>query len=259
MSDSRKHHTISIAFTHRQEGRKRQPAQETVFDSYANQHYRLELDGRLFQLAPVDQETQLPETEERPVAPGFIISAWNPNGDPAFENDNNDANEQLERDLAHFTYTPLVTLARNSRWIERSFLVQGINRDKAIELARKYGQKGLVALTDNTLEVILVDEPTPANSQTLKVIELPVAPCPLMLEFEAENECRPYGGPYGSAAIEAAAVWSFQSKLLIGALGCSVCQKPSQPYRQRSGAIAIRPAAVPSRFGGWQWMPRKEA
>jgi hypothetical protein len=259
MPDSRKHHTISIAFTHRQEGRKRQPAQETVFDSYANQHYRLELDGRLFQLAPVDQKTQLPETAERPLAPGFIISAWNPNGDPAFENDNDDANDRLELDLARFTYTPLVTLARNSRWIEHSFLVHGINREKAIDLARKYGQKGLVALTDTTLEVILVDEPTPANSQTLKVIELPTAPCPLMLEFEAEKECHPYGGPWTSSSIEAAAIWSFQSKLLIGALGCSVCQKPSQPYRQRSGAIAIRPAAVPSRFGGWQWMPRKEA
>ena len=254
MSDSRKDHTISIAFTHRQEGRKRQPAQESVFDSYANQHYRLNLGGRLFQLAPVDQKTQLPETDERPVAPGFIISAWNPNGDPAFENDNDDANDRLERDLARFTYTPLVTLARNSRWIEHSFLVHGINRDKAIELARKYGQKGLVALTDTSLEVILVDAPTPANSQPLKVIELPVAPCPLMLEFEAEKECRPYGGPWTSSSIEAAAIWSFQSKLLINALGCSACQQPDQPYRQRTGAIAINRAAVPSRFGGWQWM-----
>jgi hypothetical protein len=78
-----------------------------------------------------------------------------------------------------------------------------------------------------------------------------------MLEFEAEKECAPYGGPYGSAAIEAAAIWSFQGKLLINALGCSVCQQPGQPYRRRTGAIAINPAAVPSRFGGWQWMSRE--
>ncbi len=255
MPDNRKHHTISIAFTHDLAANAdRKPPQESVFDSYANQHYRLKLDGRLFQIAPIDQPTQLPETDERPVAPGYIISAWNPNGDPALENDNDEANDRLEQDLAGFSYTPLVTLARNSRWIERSFLVHGINRKKAVSLARKYGQKGLVALTDRTLEVILVDEPTPENSKTLKVIELPAAPCPLMLEFDAENECRPYGGPWTSSSIHAAAIWGFQSKLLVNALGCSACQKPEQPYRQRTGATAINRAAVPSRFGGWQWM-----
>lgn len=65
-----------------------------------------------------------------------------------------------------------------------------------------------------------------------------------------EDWCKRYGGPWTSSSMTAALVWETHRKMLVEALGCTVCHGGPVAMGSPGGS---RDLFVPTREGGWQW------
>jgi hypothetical protein len=87
--------------------------------------------------------------------------------------------------------------------------------------------------------------------------ELTTFKCPARYPAENNSKCTMVGGPYGSAAIHAAAIWSTTRAIFLKRLGCTPCNKGREHIGGPGGeAILVREPHMPSRFGGFQWPVR---
>jgi hypothetical protein len=235
---------------------RREPAQETLIASYYHQQYRLG-DLEIKQTDEPDPNTNIN---------GFIITAWNPFGKPTSESENLRLNEELREKLTkkELSFEPIVTLASNWRWLEDSFLVTNIELEQAEKLATDFGQLAFVQLNGNEALIRLTRNANFMNlDKKLLVItnitskELTTFKCPARYPAENNSKCTMVGGPYGSAAIHAAAIWSTTRAIFLKRLGCTPCNKGREHIGGPGGeAILVREPHMPSRFGGFQWPVR---
>jgi hypothetical protein len=232
---------------------KRFPAQETLLGSYLHQQYRF---GNL-SLTETEEET-----EDHNVN-GFIFTAWNQFGQPTQEEQNLKQNEELKAflDEKQFKYEPILTLASNYRWLEDAYLVKGINNLDAENIATAFGQLAFVTLNENKAIVRLTTNasfmglPRDTRLETfISTKEVTYNHCPARYPAADENKCKMIGGPYGSAAIHASAIWSTTRAIFLKRLGCTPCNKGTQPVNGPGGGpILLNQPELPSRFGGFQW------
>jgi hypothetical protein len=235
---------------------RREPAQETLVASYYHQQYRFG-DLEIKQTDEPDPNTNIN---------GFIITAWNPFGKPTSESENLRLNEQLREKLVakNINFEPIVTLASNWRWLEDSYLVTNIEIEQAEKLATDFGQLAFVQLKGNEALIRLTRNANFMNlDKKLLVIsnitskELTTFKCPARYPAENNSKCTMVGGPYGSAAIHAAAIWSTTRAIFLKRLGCTPCNKGREHIGGPGGeAILVREPHMPSRFGGFQWPVR---
>ena len=235
---------------------RREPAQETLIASYYHQQYRFG-DLEIKQTDEPDPNTNIN---------GFIITAWNPFGKPASESENLNFNDKLRETLENknLIFESIVTLASNWRWLEDSYLITGIEKEEAEKLATDFGQLAFVQLRGNEAIIRLTRN---ANFMDLdskllvttyiKAKELTTFKCPARYPAEDNDKCKMIGGPYGSAAIHASAIWSTTRTIFLKRLGCTPCNKGREQVGGPGGQpMLVREPHMPSRFGGFQWPVR---
>jgi hypothetical protein len=233
--------------------RKRFPAQETLLGSYINQQYRF-------------QDKEITPSETRTInhfLNGVILTAWNKFGQPTEEQQNLIQNEHLKQHLEErkLKYEPILTLASNFRWLEDSYLVEGLTFHQAEDIATAYGQLAFVILHDNKAVVRLTTNASfmglPRDTELTTFVtmkEVGYNHCPARYQANDKTKCTMVGGPYGSAAIHAAGIWGTTRKQFVSRLGCTPCNaKPNATVPPKDGAILVSEPDMPSRFGGFQW------
>lgn len=228
---------------------KRFPAQETLIGSYLHQLYRIQ--G--FELKESETETSEHDLD------GVILTAWNQFGKPTEEAENLENNQKVREHLEkrNLNFESILTLASNYRWLEDAFLVKGLTFQQAEDIATAFGQLAFITLHENKATLRLTTNASfmgrsrgYEESFYLSKREVTYNHCPARFPANDDSKCRQIGGPFGSAAIHAAAIWSSTRKQFLSRVGCTPCQTPPEP---RSGAILVHEPEVPSRFGGFQW------
>jgi hypothetical protein len=152
-------------------------------------------------------------------------------------------------------------LASNFRWLEDSFLVEGLTFKQAEDIATAFGQLAFITLEKNKATVWLTTNASfmglPRETElstNIQVTEITYNHCPARYPANDENKCTMVGGPFGSAAIHAAGIWSTTRKQFLTRLGCTPCNtKPQSPVTPKDGSILLSEPDMPSRFGGFQW------
>ena len=228
---------------------KRFPAQETLIGSYLHQIYRFQI----LELKESKTKTGNHNLD------GVILTAWNQFGKPTQEAENLELNEGLKAHLEkrNLEFEPILTLASNYRWLEDAFLVKGLTFQQAEDIATAYGQLAFITFQGNKATLRLTTNASfmglpreYEESVYLSTREVTYNHCPARFPAMDENKCTPIGGPFGSAAIHASAIWSVTRQQFRSRLGCTPCQTPPAPT---SGAILVHQPDMPSRFGGFQW------
>jgi hypothetical protein len=95
------------------------------------------------------------------VASSAFITAWNPGSEPLAREINDARNEALAREVAARGFASLegVGHSPDRDWCEESHLILGIDRNAALELARKYGQVAFLhAGVEGVPELVLCAE-----------------------------------------------------------------------------------------------------
>ena len=233
--------------------RKRFPAQETLLGSYLHQQYRF----RNLELVPTDEATAKHNLN------GVILTAWNKFGQPTEEQINERQNQELKEHLVKrsLKIEPILTLASNFRWLEESFYVEGLTFQQAEDIATAYGQLAFVTFTENKATIKLTTNASfmglPRDTElttNIKVNEVTFYHCPARYPANDKKRCQMVGGPFGSAAIHASAIWQTTRDQFVKRLGCTPCNRePNLTKGPGGGAILVSQPDIPSRFGGFQW------
>lgn len=232
---------------------KRFPAQETLIGSYLHQLYKI----NNLDLTPTRKRTKNHNLN------GVILTAWNQFGKPTDEDENVKNNEKLKEffEKHNIEYEPILTLASNYRWLEDAYLVKNINQERAEDIATAFGQLAYITLEANkailrlTTNASFMGLPRETEHETfIKVTTETYNHCPARFPAKDDSVCRQVGGPFGSAAIHAAGIWSTTRSQFVRRLGCTPCNKGKAPVNGPGGsAILLQEPCMPSRFGGFQW------
>ena len=232
--------------------RKRYPAQESLFGSYLHQQYLF----RNLKLTPTDKEETLNLN-------GVILTAWNQFGQPTEEQQNEKQNQKLKEHLEKRSLNPepILTLASNFRWLEDSYFVEGLTFQQAEDIATAFGQLAFITLKYNkailrlTTNASFLGLPWETELTTfIKAEEITYKHCPARYPANDKQKCTMVGGPFGSAAIHAAAIWQTTRDQFVKRLGCTPCNRPANLAQgPGGGAILVSQPNMPSRFGGFQW------
>jgi hypothetical protein len=95
-------------------------------------------------------------TEARREAVFHVITAFNPFSEPRSLEENQAANRELERILvqAGKTHRPAVNRAPGGGWEEPGFLVEGLTREEARELGRRFRQHAVFEMEEKKLRIV---------------------------------------------------------------------------------------------------------
>jgi hypothetical protein len=95
-------------------------------------------------------------TEARRKEVLHVITAFNPLSEPRPLEENQAANRELERILvqAGKTHRPAVNRAPDGDWEEPGFAVEGLSREEARELGRRFGQHAVFEIEENELRIV---------------------------------------------------------------------------------------------------------
>ena len=92
-----------------------------------------------------------------------FLTAWNPGSVPLTAEENRRRQAQLVQDLRDYEVLPGEGIGDDPSWEpERSLMVLGISRGKAVTLAQKYGQLAIVVGTRQIAPKLVPCAPTPA-------------------------------------------------------------------------------------------------
>lgn len=229
----------------------------SVMDSYAKNRVVVFLDGEARWLTAGEHLRE--STMDKAVkqgddnSPAFTyISAWNPDGKPSTLEQNQEQHEDLVAylDTRGIAWVPAATVGSANEWFEQGVVMVNIDPDVAYDLAWKYQQEGWIILGDSyqTVTRFAVNEVQEFSLTHLK----PDAPlCPVMRVGFEGKACRMVGGPYGSAAMEAAAYWNLHRRIGTTVLGCGVCGRQRDVDNSCSPVIYLREMFIASRHGGY--------
>jgi Protein of unknown function (DUF3293) len=240
-------------------GDRAQPRQAPQ-KSYATNRLALIIDGRATWLS-----TQAPATATEPPLKGSAtadiagdakqrtysyISAWNPRGGAATFEENQDWHWDLVDDVENLgvEYLDAVTMAQHGEWIEHGLALIDVDISVADELAKKYLQSAWIHI-DSTWQVHSCAEDVEAASFSWSQEAPGPVTCPVRNIGAHVDRCVEIGGPWGSAAMEASAVWRHHRDIATNLLGCGVCGL----VRDDEGGypITLRTICLGSRHGGY--------
>lgn len=227
----------------------RNPAHQPVADSYAQQWYRVTLNGVDYEIRPTASD----ELDHLPIARCFIISAWNPRGAALTFEENQNLHKKLRTKLESVGGDLLeaVTFAADGSWFESAWFVQGLKADVALDIAAQFEQLAIVRWDREGLHVLPLDSAVvPASTTRWTLTRLESRPCPMKL-LERDSECTPAGGPWVSKSMAVGAVWHEHRRQVLSLVGCGVCDSGQRPLAGSNGQPILLSNVLPSsRFGG---------
>ena len=205
----------------------------------------------------------MPRTHASPFArpPKWRVTAWNPLGDVCtLAHNTSRSDDLLQRLVATGVVVAEVlrTTPPDRSWIEDTIVFSGLDEAAVLAVAREFGQPAVTAWQDTFLTVVptgLVDD-IPLVTREV-VVELQPRTCPMRIDDVEGSTCAMHGGPYGSRAIHASAVWKTHRDLLLPLLACDACEGGTQPtlgpLGKAGGPILLRDVGLASRYGGYVW------
>lgn len=225
--------------------------------SYAEQQYFLVRDRRWL-LRP---SLALQVDACRWSLPVHLVSAWSPNGVGSTLRECLTAQQRLRdavRELGATVVEQAAASPADQCWYEGTLLVRGLDDYTAQALALEHGQAATVRWDADALTVI----PTGLRSEirasrsAWTLAPLTGRSCPMRRDDDPTGRCVPHGGPFGSTAIHAAALWGAHRRLAMRLLGCDPCRDGAEPAWGRWGrgtARSLSDEVLGSRYGSWTW------
>lgn len=246
-------------------GARRAP-REPVLRSYLTNRVCVDTEDGRFWLEPCDV---IPAGSALPKAiadllPFTITSAWNPAGRPTTLEENRGLDrrfqQSFDRDVAP---VPAVAVARDGTWFESSWLVAGGSISEAQDLLQRTQQAAAIHLTASEWIVVEADrdDGVPWRHTTWRVVA-DLGACPVRRFGARAGLCKMHGGPWVSASIEAAGVWTVHRQVAIELLSCPVCQNGAEPVLGPTansrvslgqGPIHLNTVLLGSRYGGYAY------
>jgi hypothetical protein len=100
--------------------------------------------------------------------PAHVITAWNPGSIQRSRTANRAANTELRELLVRHGGSPRMVIGESpdGRWREESYLVTGLTRVRAAEIAGLFGQRGIFELDERVLRVV-------RSSDASEMVEVP--------------------------------------------------------------------------------------
>ncbi|MGI8722650.1 MAG: T3SS (YopN, CesT) and YbjN peptide-binding chaperone 1 [Geodermatophilaceae bacterium] len=203
----------------------REPPAGPLADSYRRQWYSFAYDNRRYELTPersgtVSDPSVLPPTE----FPSHFVGSWHRAGAPSTFADCVAAQGELSARLAEsrIAQWPATAVAHDRTWFEGFVLVSGLDDGQVVALGRSAAQPAVLRWDAAGLAVL----PTglrpdiPASTTAWRLESAEVATCPVRKDADPAGRCTRYGGPYGSSAIHAAALWRAHRSVAVTLLGC---------------------------------------
>ena len=122
---------------------------DELWDTYAGAHISCDVGGRTCRLRG-------PEVDPLPADPLFVLTAWNPGGADRDRAANDEAERDLEAELASADalFWPALGRSPDDSWSEPGVAVAGLDRDAACALGDRYGQLAVYELTDDLVRVV---------------------------------------------------------------------------------------------------------
>lgn len=238
----------------------RLPAAGSLATSYATQGHTSLRHGRRAVLRGRLDATVATPTEFFGITK-WMLSAWSPNGDPGALEENVARTEELLDELRSrgaLIAEVLATTPPDRAWLEDTVVFAGLDVETVVRVAREHGQPALTAWRDTYLTVIptgLVDDIEETTREA--IVELRPQTCPMRVDDIEGARCAMHGGPYGSRAIHAAAIWSTHRQLLLTRLGCDPCAGGTEPtlgpLGSTVGPVMLGEIDIASRYGGYVW------
>ena len=208
---------------------------ESILASYANQWYRLTINGRHFAIRRKGGKheafshlwplpTAVPEELENLLG-GWLIGYMNPDGSPSSREA---VSERRSQALAIATgpdrhILDVVAIQRDSQWLEPMLLVSGLSRKEAQQIAREMGQHFLVELGKEWLRLNGTDQNWRQGSSRWHLIELDEPPCPMSLGYQVSEKPTNPGGPYVSRSMLVHGQWQSHHAYTHDLVDCSAC------------------------------------
>jgi hypothetical protein len=193
-----------------------------------------------------------------PDARAWFISAWNTHGIASTLAENLARTLDLRQAVIKLGASragDVVTAPPDLSWVEDAMVVDGLDSSEATALGRAFGQPAVTALGPGQLAIVPTGIRADVRAATLDAeLREWSSGCPLR-PGEA-GPCHGDGGPWGSAAIHAAALWTTHRSVVLPRLGCGVCldgRSEHDPFGGRGAAAVLNEPALPSRYGGFSW------
>jgi hypothetical protein len=206
-----------------------------------------------------------------PVAGEMLLAATSPGPVPLHWGTLEASRDDLLDVVTIFGVSALkVTLVdRRSAWAEPGLLAISHSADQAdiddmrirfLTRCRQNGIKRIVRIAKSRWQVLDIGTNEASRVRVVSTDPSSVTRdgdprCPLMATPGVGELCPVGGGPYGSAAIHAAAGWSLHRAMMVNALGCQSCEggKRDVPTQGREGRPARElrdalPNPVPNRW-----------
>ena len=191
----------------------------------------------------------------------WFITAWNPLGEISSLEQNVERTDHLVARINAETTVfgeVLATTPPDRSWVEDTVVFAGGTVETMVAIGRACGQPAVTAWRDQYLTVYptgLSDEITEVTREV--IVELRPQTCPMRVDDLDGARCAMHGGPYGSRAIHASAVWATHRGLLLPRLGCDPCADGTEPtlgpLGKVGGPILIGDIGLASRYGGYVW------
>jgi hypothetical protein len=188
----------------------------------------------------------------------WFVTAWNAYGEPCTLAENLARTFDLRQaviELRARHVGDVVTAPPDLSWVEDAMVVDGLDIGEAAALGRSFGQPAVSALGPGQLAIVPTGVRDDLRAVTLNAeLREWSSGCPLR-PGEA-GTCQGDGGPWGSAAIHAAALWATHRSVVLPRLGCGVCldgRSEHDPFSGRGAPSVLDQPALPSRYGGYSW------
>jgi len=243
----------------------RRPPQSPLGDSYRTQRYSFRDGDRHYLLTPEVPRTESSPSVEPPFElPAHLLSSWHPGGAPTTFGDCLAAHEELTVRLGELrrSYRLCIAIAEDLTWFEGVSVVEGLEDEQALELARASGQPAVTRWDAAGLTVLPTGlrSDIPASRTAWRLESTAVATCPVRKDADPAGRCTNYGGPYGGTAIHAAALWRAHRSVAVSLLACGPCADGREPIwgnPRTGGALSLASEVIGSRYGGYTWQTPK--
>src|SRR5690348_14167237 len=122
---------------------------DALWDTYAGAHNSCDTAGGRCRLRG-------PEVDLLPADPLFVLTAWNPGGVDRDRAANDEAERELESELASAdaSFWPALGRSPDDSWSEPGVAVAGLDRYAACALGERYGQLAVYELTGDVVRVV---------------------------------------------------------------------------------------------------------
>ena len=240
--------------------RVRRPATVPLAESYATQEHVSDRRGlRVIVRASLDEAVPTPTDFYLPTK--WLVTAWNPWGEPSTPEENRVRTERLIGELRSagaLMSNVLATSPPDRSWVEDTVVSLGLHEEDVLRIARSAGQPAVTAWRDQFLTIIPTGLADGLEEVTRRVVvEARDRTCPMRVDDVADERCAMRGGPWTSGSIHAAAIWAEHRRLLLARLGCAACDDGARPtlgpLGSMRGPVELAEPVIASRYGGYAW------